>query len=106
MIIPRRHRSDPCRWPAAVVSVFALFAVPPLGPAVAQDDGAATVALEPGMAELPGPGVPPLWATVPDADRVAQGLQVAPVELYHWVVDPGKAFTVTVAAPAGEATPC
>ncbi len=67
--------------------------------------GAGAVELRPGMAPLPQPGVPKLWETVPDADKMEPNVSLAPRELHQWVFAPGESVEVRVtcgAEAAGE----
>ena len=48
------------------------------------------------MAALERPGVPLLWATVPDADRVEKHVSLTPAKAYQWVMDPGAPFVARV----------
>lgn len=61
---------------------------------------ATTVELRPGMAALDPGGAPPLWQSVPDADRLALGMGLDPEQPYRWVVSPGEAFAITARTPA------
>lgn len=53
------------------------------------------LALAPGMAPLPAPGVPLLWAGLPDADRSAPDLRLTPARPYEWVAEAGQSLQVT-----------
>jgi hypothetical protein len=62
-----------------------------------------TIALRPGMDALPVPGVPLLWADVPDADVKATDLTLTPEHAYTWIAEPGQGFTVTAASAKADA---
>ncbi len=57
-----------------------------------------TIALRPGMDALPAPGVPLLWADLPDADVKAADLTLTPEQAYTWIAEPGHSLTVTAAS--------
>jgi len=54
------------------------------------------IPLRPSMPVLERPGVPLLWATVPDADRVESNVALQPETPYRWVMEPGPPFVVFV----------
>jgi hypothetical protein len=54
------------------------------------------IPLRPSMPALDRPGVPLLWATVPDADRVEPNASLQPETPYRWVIDPGQPFVAQV----------
>ncbi|MBM3497995.1 MAG: hypothetical protein FJX74_04915 [Armatimonadetes bacterium] len=57
---------------------------------------AGAIELRPEMDALPQPGVPRLWESVPDADRVEPNLALAPPELHRWVFSPGDLVPIHV----------
>ncbi|MCC7492547.1 MAG: hypothetical protein IT204_09385 [Fimbriimonadaceae bacterium] len=56
--------------------------------------------LAPGLPALPQPGVPLLWANLPDADLQQPAPTLAPPQPYQWVGDPDRATTLRVELPA------
>jgi hypothetical protein len=61
---------------------------------------AGAVELHPAMPALAQPGVPRLWETVPDGDRVEPHASLTPREPYRWMFAPGEAVQVRVVCGA------